>query len=94
MYKFRSMINEEIKNNKYQFTKKDDNRITYIGKIMRSLRIDEIPQLINILTGKMSLIGPRPEIPKIVEDISKKYPLFKKKTLSKTWINRLGTSTI
>lgn len=83
MYKFRSMKEENIINKKYQFTKKDDSRITYVGKIIRSLRIDEIPQLFNILTGKMSLIGPRPELPEIFEDISKKYPLFKKRLLVK-----------
>ena len=83
MYKFRSMKYEESSNQKYEFTKKKDNRITFLGKILRSLRIDEIPQFINILTGKMSLIGPRPEIPEMIEDISKKYPLFKKRLLVK-----------
>jgi exopolysaccharide biosynthesis polyprenyl glycosylphosphotransferase len=83
MYKFRSMREEKINNKKYKFTKENDNRITFIGKIIRSLRIDEIPQLINILTGKMSLIGPRPEIPEMIDNIAKKYPLFKKRLLVK-----------
>ncbi len=82
MYKFRSMknINSEYK---LQLTKKNDKRITFIGKIMRLLRIDEIPQLFNVLSGEMSLIGPRPEILEIIDDITKKYPLFKKRLLVK-----------
>ena len=83
IYKFRSMKEENIRNKKYKFTEENDSRVTFIGRIIRSLRIDEIPQLFNILTGKMSLIGPRPELPEIFEDISKKYPLFKKRLLVK-----------
>lgn len=81
LYKFRSMkIND---NNKRWFTEINDKRITSLGKIIRVLRIDEIPQLFNVFKGEMSLIGPRPELPDITEDISKKYPLFKKRLLIK-----------
>lgn len=79
--KFRSM--KIADNKKQQFTEKNDKRITPIGKFIRALRIDEIPQLINVLTGEMSLIGPRPELPEITDDISKKFPLFKKRLLIK-----------
>ncbi len=64
LYKFRSMnINAEVEGIKW--ATKNDPRTTYIGKIIRKTRFDEIPQLISVLNGKMSLIGPRPERPEI-----------------------------
>ena len=53
--------------------KKNDNRVTKIGKYLRLLRIDEIPQLILVLKGEMSIIGPRPERPEIDELLNKKF---------------------
>jgi lipopolysaccharide/colanic/teichoic acid biosynthesis glycosyltransferase len=82
MYKFRSMkISVEKKGD--HFTAQNDERLTLIGKIIRPLRIDEIPQLFNVLKGDMSLIGPRPERPELIQEILKKYPLFKKRLLIK-----------
>ncbi len=70
LYKFRSMnINAEIEG--IRWAKKNDPRTTFIGKIIRKTRLDEIPQLISVLKGEMSLIGPRPERPEI-ETILKK----------------------
>ena len=60
MIKFRSMVNDAAKHGK-PFTNVNDDRITIIGRIIRPCRIDELPQLINVLFGSMSLIGPRPE---------------------------------
>jgi len=54
-----------------RFTGKDDQRITHVGRILRKHRLDELPQLINVLSGKMSLIGPRPEQQDFVEEYSK-----------------------
>lgn len=82
MYKFRSMTTTAEKDG-VQLTKHGDQRITLIGKIIRPLRIDEIPQLLNVLRGEMSFIGPRPERPEIIERIIQKYPLFKKRLLIK-----------
>jgi lipopolysaccharide/colanic/teichoic acid biosynthesis glycosyltransferase len=55
---------------------KGDPRITRVGQIIRTLRIDEIPQMINVLKGQMSLVGPRPERPFFVQTLSKKIPYY------------------
>lgn len=67
IYKFRTMIPDAEKTSGPKFSEKDDPRITPIGKILRACRMDELPQLINILKGDMSLVGPRPERPMFVE---------------------------
>ncbi|MCG8569879.1 MAG: exopolysaccharide biosynthesis polyprenyl glycosylphosphotransferase [Spirochaetes bacterium] len=82
MFKFRTMVSDAEKG-KAQLTSTNDQRITFIGKIIRPLRIDELPQLINILKGDMSFIGPRPERKELIEVIVKKYPLFQKRQLVK-----------
>ncbi|OCK43127.1 sugar transferase [Tenacibaculum soleae] len=71
IYKIRTM-----ENNEGGFTVKNDNRITPVGKFLRLSKIDELPQFYNILMGHMSLIGPRPEQPKYVEEYSKENPFF------------------
>lgn len=72
IYKIRTMVV-----NKGGFTRANDSRITSIGKILRFTKIDELPQLYNVLRGNMSIIGPRPEIPEYVEEYAEKIPFFK-----------------
>ncbi|MBL0060456.1 MAG: sugar transferase [bacterium] len=79
MLKFRSMIPDaELKTGPILVTK-GDARITRIGKYLRSTRIDELPQLLNVLIGQMSLVGPRPERPEFIEEFARTSPLFKRR---------------
>lgn len=79
IYKFRSMIMGAESNGKAIWAKKDDNRVTAIGRFIRKTRIDELPQIINILAGDMRLVGPRPERPEFVADLAEKIPHYKKR---------------
>ena len=76
LIKFRTMIPDAEKEGP-KFASEDDPRITKIGKIMRKFRIDEIPQLINVFKGDISLIGPRPEREVFVKDLEKKIPFYR-----------------
>ncbi|WPU65848.1 sugar transferase [Peredibacter starrii] len=67
LYKLRSMVVDAEKNGA-QWAKPGDARVTTIGKFLRKTRLDELPQLINIIRGEMSLVGPRPERPEIIKD--------------------------
>jgi exopolysaccharide biosynthesis polyprenyl glycosylphosphotransferase len=71
MFKFRSMRTDAERNGVPQWAAKRDNRITKVGAILRRLRIDEIPQVLNVLKGDMSMVGPRPERPFFVEQLSR-----------------------
>lgn len=74
--KFRSMIQDAEKDGKARLAQKNDDRITPIGKFIRAVRIDELPQLFNILKGDMSFIGPRPERPEIISQYMEDMPEF------------------
>lgn len=76
VYKLRSMKVDAEKIGGAQWAKKDDDRVTKIGKFIRKTRIDEIPQLFNILKGDMSLIGPRPERPELTYKFNEEIPGF------------------
>jgi len=76
MYKFRSMIHEAERNGP-ALSSENDERITKWGKAMRKWRIDELPQLWNILVGEMSLVGPRPERRYYIDQIITKTPYYK-----------------
>lgn len=76
MYKFRSMAVQKPKEEEKAWTKKDDPRVTGVGKVIRRTSIDELPQLFNVLKGDMSLIGPRPERPYYVEKFKEEIPRY------------------
>lgn len=76
IYKFRSMIVDAEKDGKVRPATEDDDRITKVGKIIRKTRIDELPQLINILKGEMSFVGPRPERTEHIEKYCREIPEF------------------
>ncbi|MFH0976574.1 MAG: sugar transferase [Spirochaetota bacterium] len=73
--KFRSM-HHEAEGNGAVWAAKNDSRITRVGKIIRKLRVDELPQLINVLKGEMTVVGPRPERPEFVEMLKEKIPYY------------------
>lgn len=75
MFKFRSMV-QDAELNGAQWAEEDDPRVTPVGRFMRSTRIDEIPQLWNILIGNMSFVGPRPERPEFVEQLEQQIPYY------------------
>jgi sugar transferase (PEP-CTERM system associated) len=74
--KFRSMRIDAEKDGIARWAKKDDDRITRVGKFLRLTRVDELPQLINVMRGDMSFVGPRPERPPFVHDLSRKVPFY------------------
>lgn len=76
LIKFRSMIVNAEQDGKARLASYDDKRITPVGKVIRTLRFDELPQLFNILKGDMALVGPRPERPEIMQEYIKDFPAF------------------
>ena len=76
VYKFRSMVVDAEKGSGPQLASDDDPRITPVGKFLRKTRLDELPQLLNILKGEMSVVGPRPERPEIHREYKKEMPEF------------------
>ncbi|HNX10816.1 MAG TPA: sugar transferase [bacterium] len=80
MYKFRTM---KIENNSFSPTAEADKRITKIGNFLRKSRIDELPQIINIIKSEMSLVGPRPERPELIAELDRTIPFFSIRTLVK-----------
>jgi sugar transferase (PEP-CTERM system associated) len=76
VYKFRSMYADAEAGTGPVWARKDDPRITPVGRWLRRLRLDELPQLLNVLRGEMSLVGPRPERPEFVTALSAKIPFY------------------
>ena len=79
IYKFRSMYQDAEKNTGPVWSIKDDPRVTRVGRIMRQLRFDEIPQFFNVLKGEMSLVGPRPERPYFVDMLAEQLPYYRRR---------------
>ena len=74
--KFRSMRTDAEKDGKPRWATANDSRVTRVGNIIRLIRVDELPQLFNVLTGDMSLVGPRPERPFFVEQLTNEIPYY------------------
>lgn len=75
IYKFRSMYLDSERDGA-QLTQSDDSRVTRVGRVLRRMRLDELPQLFNVLKGEMSLIGPRPEQRAFVEQFEQEIPFY------------------
>ena len=76
IHKFRSMVADAEKKSGPVWAQSDDDRITRVGKIIRRLRIDEVPQLYNVLKGEMSFVGPRPEREYFVKQLEDLIPYY------------------
>ena len=76
VYKFRSMRHDAEKCGKPQWATENDMRITRVGRLIRKLRIDELPQIFNVLKGEMSLVGPRPERDFFIKQLSAEIPYY------------------
>jgi sugar transferase (PEP-CTERM system associated) len=74
--KFRSMHVDSEADGQARWAREDDPRITRVGSLIRKLRIDELPQVFNVLRGEMSLVGPRPERPEFVAELSDRIPYY------------------
>ncbi|WP_323795532.1 sugar transferase [Nisaea sp.] len=86
MNKFRSMRTDAESRSGAVWASKNDNRITRVGKFLRKTRLDELPQLINVLRGEMSLVGPRPERPSFCRKLEQEIPFY----IERTWGLRPG----
>ena len=76
MLKFRSMTVDAEGDGKARWATKDDCRVTKVGNFIRRTRIDELPQILNVLAGDMAFIGPRPERPQFVKELAENIPYY------------------
>ena len=80
MIKFRSMVNDAERESGAALAKKNDPRVTRVGRFLRKSRFDELPQFINVIRGEMSLVGPRPERPGFYQKLETAIPFFAERT--------------
>ncbi|MFW5787764.1 MAG: sugar transferase, partial [Halanaerobiales bacterium] len=90
VYKFRTMEEDAERDTGPVLASEDDRRLTCLGRFLRRTRIDEFPQLFNVLKGEMSIIGPRPERPYFVEEYEKRIKDYKFRHLNKSGITGLA----
>ncbi len=77
LYKLRSMVPAAEQRGEAVWASEDDPRITRVGRFLRRTRLDELPQLLNVLRGEMSIVGPRPERPQFVEQLQEQIPFYR-----------------
>lgn len=85
IYKFRTMVSD-AETNGARWAERNDSRVTRVGRVLRASRLDELPQLWNVLKGEMSFIGPRPERPDFNEELERKIPYYDLRHLVKPGI--------
>ncbi|MCB0359338.1 MAG: sugar transferase, partial [Bdellovibrionales bacterium] len=90
MFKFRTMSHDAESSTGAVWAVKNDPRVTSVGRLLRKTRLDELPQLLNVLNGDMSLIGPRPERPEIADELAKVLPKFERRLAVKAGITGLA----
>jgi sugar transferase (PEP-CTERM system associated) len=83
LLKFRSMTADAEASGNPVWAEQNDPRVTRVGRFIRATRIDELPQLVNVLAGEMSLVGPRPERPHFVEQLTRAIPLYRQRSYVK-----------
>jgi exopolysaccharide biosynthesis polyprenyl glycosylphosphotransferase len=81
--KFRTMSTDAEKDGQARWATEDDPRITRVGRILRKTRVDELPQLHNVLRGEMSIVGPRPERPEFIEQLEQDIPFYRTRLMVK-----------
>ena len=94
LYKFRSMRADAEAGTGAVWATKDDPRVTPVGRIIRKIRFDELPQLFNVLRGEMSIVGPRPERPEFVEALSARNSVLSPAALCAAGNHRLGADQL
>lgn len=77
--KFRSMQIDAEPDGQARWAQQDDKRVTCVGAVIRKVRLDELPQILNVLKGDMSFVGPRPERPEFVEELNQKIPYYRER---------------
>jgi lipopolysaccharide/colanic/teichoic acid biosynthesis glycosyltransferase len=90
MYKLRSMAHDCERDSGIVWSTPGDPRVTRVGRWLRDTHLDELPQLFNIISGSMTLIGPRPERPEIVPHLQKRYPTYRKRLMVKPGLTGLA----
>jgi len=83
IYKFRSMLQNAEEDGEAKFSMINDPRVTRVGNFLRRTRLDEMPQFLGVLTGEMSLVGPRAERPELVAQFQKQIPFYRARLLVK-----------
>lgn len=81
--KFRSMYSDAEKDGMARWATKGDDRITAVGRFLRKTRLDELPQVINVLKGEMSIVGPRPERQQFIDELQKQIPFYRTRLAAK-----------